>query len=67
MTKLEKDLVLEMKQQNLQPETINGIMWRLKTPKKQQEFLDYLMTTREKLVPLNKAILKSIEIKNKKD
>lgn len=67
LTNTQKQLIEEMIQQGGEKSTINGIMSRLKTEKKQQMMLDYLIQTREISVPVGNIILKSIEIKRMKD
>ena len=60
-------LIQEMKEQGATEYTLRGIISRLKTEKKQQMMLDYLLETKNIPIPTGKIILKSIEIKQMKD
>ena len=64
LTNTQRDLIKELRNQDVDDDWIQYILKRLKTEKQQQTMMSYLMTTRNKLEELNKLILKTIEIKN---
>lgn len=64
LTTLQKTLIQELKQQGANKDTINSVMPKLKSEKRQQEMMDYLITIRTKIVNKNSVILKALEIKN---
>lgn len=63
LTFTQKMLINEMIQQGANQSTINGIMSRLKTEKKQQQMLNYLKSTKDIPIPTGTIVMKSIEIK----
>lgn len=64
LTKMQQNLVEELRNQDVENDWIQYILKRLTTQKQQRAMMDYLKTTRNKLEELNKLILKTIEIKN---
>lgn len=62
ITKLQKDLVLEMKSQGADKSTINGIMNMLETKVQQEQMMNYLISIRNQKVPKGVVIGKALEI-----
>lgn len=65
LTQIEKNLIKELKNQGVERETVVNMMNRLRTPEQQQKMMNYLSTTKDKTIPISKAILKSLEIARK--
>lgn len=65
ITQLQKELILEMRSQDLPADIINSIMVRLKTQEHQEQMMKYLETTKTKLVPEGEAIKASLRIVGK--
>ena len=64
-TKLQAQIVREMKDQGVEKKTINGIMDWLTTEHWQKQMMDYLKETRNQEISESQLIMKALQITHK--